>query len=449
MERTMTLSRWRRTLGLALASTALVSLTTPPAHATVDGTTGTTFSLVAEAGSINAADGNVIYMWGYGLGTTSAAQMFYPGPTLIVNEGDTVTITLTNTLDEPVSIVFPGQAGVTASTASGTTSQGQLTLEASPPVTKTVNKVTTTTYSAVTYSFVASHPGTFEYHSGSHQDLQVEMGLVGAIIVRPKGYALGSNQIAYDDPASKYDHEYLFVETEIDPEIHAAVAASTSKPKSAVVDMSKRFANYWFFNGRNGPDTMQDPGVPWLPAQPYNALPQIHPGEKALMRVVGGGLDVHPFHHHGNHAAMIARDGMLNQSAPGAGPDVAEMNFTIQTAPGETYDAIFTWTGQGLNWDYTGGHCTPAQMASNPDCGKPFPVKYPNPTTLSAGPHYSGSPYLGQLASLPPGEGGFNVNGGNYFMWHSHTEKELTNYNIYPGGMMTFMIIQPPGTVIK
>jgi len=33
-------------------------------------------------------------------------------------------------------------------------------------------------------------------------------------------------------------------------------------------------------------------------------------------------------------------------------------------------------------------------------------------------------------------------------MWHSHTEKELTNYNIYPGGMMTFMVIEPPGTSI-
>ena len=27
-------------------------------------------------------------------------------------------------------------------------------------------------------------------------------------------------------------------------------------------------------------------------------------------------------------------------------------------------------------------------------------------------------------------------------MWHSHTERELTNYYIYPGGMLTMMIIE-------
>ena len=461
----MTHSSWGRTrtmamAALALGCTALTAIAALPAHAAVEGVSGKDFNLVAEPGSIDLADGAVVYMWGFGAGpvwTTPTAkpaqlpQMYYPGPTLIVNQGDTVTVTLTNTLDEPVSIVFPGQTGVTATATAGFNSApGQLTLEASAPSSKKAGAVTTTTYGQVKYSFVADHPGTFHYHSGSHQDLQVEMGLAGTLIVRPAGGGCPAGKTcAYNHPATAYDREYLFVETEIDPLIHEAVAASTSVPKSAVVDMSKRFANYWFLNGRNGPDTMQDAGVPWLPSQPYNALPQMHPGEKILLRVVGGGLDVHPFHHHGNHARMIGRDGMLSQSAPGSGPDVAEMNFTIQTAPGETYDAIFEWTGLGLNWDYAGRKtCTVAELTANPDCGKPFPVKYPNPITLAAGPHYSGSPYLGQLAQLPTGEGGFNVNGGNYFMWHSHTEKELTNYNVYPGGMMTFMIIQPPTATI-
>ena len=37
--------------------------------------------------------------------------MQYPGPTLIVNQGDTVKIVLNNTLPVPVSIIFPGTAG--------------------------------------------------------------------------------------------------------------------------------------------------------------------------------------------------------------------------------------------------------------------------------------------------------------------------------------------------
>ncbi len=37
----------------------------------------------------------------------------------------------------------------------------------------------------VTYSFVASEPGTYLYESGTNPEKQVRMGLFGALIVRP------------------------------------------------------------------------------------------------------------------------------------------------------------------------------------------------------------------------------------------------------------------------
>ena len=77
-----------------------------PAWAVIDGITGPAFNLTARADYISTADGNSIYNWGYANG---AGAMQYPGPTLIVNQGDTVTVNLTNTLPVPVSIVFPGQ----------------------------------------------------------------------------------------------------------------------------------------------------------------------------------------------------------------------------------------------------------------------------------------------------------------------------------------------------
>ena len=77
-----------------------------------------------------------------------------------------------------------------------------------------------------------------------------------------------------------------------------------------------------------------------------------------------------------------------------------------------------------------------------PDHGKDFPVVLPEKLDLAFGGWWSGSPYLGSLGALPPGEGGLNPNGGFSFMWHSHTEKELTNYDIFPGGMLTMMIIE-------
>jgi len=53
------------------------------------------------------------------------------------------------------------------------------------------------------------------------------------------------------------------------------------------------------------------------------------------------------------------------------------------------------------------------------------------------------------MGSLPPGEGGLNPYAGYTYMWHSHTEKELINYGIFPGGMLTMMIIQPHGVPIE
>jgi hypothetical protein len=67
---------------------------------------------------------------------------------------------------------------------------------------------------------------------------------------------------------------------------------------------------------------------------------------------------------------------------------------------------------------------------------------------MTIGMNYSGSPFLGAFGSLPPGEGGYNPWGGLFYMWHSHKEIEMVNNDVFPGGLMTMMIIVPPGTPI-
>jgi len=202
-------------------------------------------------------------------------------------------------------------------------------------------------------------------------------------------------------------------------------------------------------------------GIRSLPTQPYNSMPMIHPGEKILMRVASAGRDLHPFHHHGNHARVIAKDGRMLETAPGAA-DLGYEEFTIPTVPGETVDAIFGWTGYKLGWDIYGtglGHehdCMDGDaddfddMTSEycPDHGKPFPVQLPEKQDLTFGGFWTDSPFLGGAGSLPPGEGGLNPFGAYTYMWHSHTEKELTNYDIFPGGLMTMLMIVPHGVMI-
>ena len=440
------------------------------AHADINGWTGEdpsaangnarTFTLTAKHDFVSTSDGNSHYAWGY---AHTALPMQYPGPTLIVNQGENVSIALSNALPVPVSIVFPGIEGVTADGGVA----GMLTSEA--------RAVTPGEFAAgvavagPTYSFVASRPGTYHYHSGTNADLQVEMGLVGAIIVRPTGYALGTKdahlaRTAYQQPGTEYDRETLFLLSEMDPAIHWAVYGQVMSGIAVQVDTADIHPSIWFINGRNAPDTLLDEFVYWLPTQPYNALPRMHPGERLLMRVVNEGRDLHPFHHHGNHATPIARDARVLSSNPNdiaLAPDLSSPDFTVRSVPGQTMDLIFDWTGKGIGWDIYGlaadnPHvCSPDvdgyhNVATDKnyrewcaDHNKSIPVTVAGQLDLSYGESFGGSPFLGMTGSLPQGHPGLNSTGGYFHMWHSHNEKEVTTDDIFPGGMMTMLIIEP------
>jgi FtsP/CotA-like multicopper oxidase with cupredoxin domain len=405
---------------ILVAGVLAAGLGAPGAQAAIPGVTGPDFNFTAQSGYISTPEGGRLYFWGY---ADSGGSVQYPGPTMIVNQGDAVTVTLTNQIDTPVSMVFPGQSGVTAQAVSGAVGNGLLTMEAGPA-------------GAVRYSFVASNPGTYMYHSGTRPDIQIMLGMVGALIVRPAA----ANQ-AYNHPDTRFDQEYLFLLTEMDPTVNYLV----EQGKINEVDNGAFFPVLWFLNGRCAPDTMGENNLPWLPTQPYNCMPMMMPGEKLLMRVIGGGRDVHPFHHHGNNALVIARDGRMLASSPSSGPDRGVSVFTIQTAPGQTVDAIFGWTGEKIGWDIY-GHKPGDPMEPNeyaPDHGKPFPVVMPEKQDLSFGVNWSGSPFLGAMGSLPPGQGSLNEGGSYYYMWHSHTEKEMVNNDVFPGGMMTMLMIMP------
>lgn len=414
----------------AIGLAALAAALTPGvSHAGILGERGSSFHLTASEGYASLPDGGSVYSWGYSTG----AEMQLPGPTLIVTEGTTVTITLTNDLPAAagnVSIVFPGQ---TVTSTGGVS--GALTKEA--PY-----------HGTVTYTFVADHPGTFEYHSGTRPDLQVEMGLYGALIVEPAHVPAGCAAAAYDHVGACFDREYLFLLSEFDLDVHRLAEQQSKGAGPIELGNIPYHSEYWLMNGRAAPDTMTAAGSSLLPRQPYNALARMHPGERVLVRVVDAGREMHPFHHHGNHSRVLARDGrlILNDTGGLAGPTL----FTLPATPGGTIDSIFEWTGQDLGWDIYGHSASdplePHEWA--PDHGKPIPVQLPDNNVLVFGGFWSGSPYLGALGTLPPGEGGLNPNAGFAYMWHSHTERELVNNDIFPGGMMTMMIIEAPSVPI-
>src|SRR5437773_7564170 len=518
----------KRLLPLAAAAAALVLAAA--AHAAAPGITGPAFALIAQAAPISQPDGQALYSWGYGCTTPPASSRFVPatsvapfwhtmqvpGPTLVVTEGQSVSVTLTNGLPASAgntSILFPGFNVATSGGVAGLLKQ-----EAAPGGT-------------VTYTFIAGSPGTRANYSGTQGDLQVEMGLYGAIIVLPNGaptngscpthntaaglnaggtalvsggesnFRLSPTGAAYHVTQSCYDREYLFQFSEMDLNIHTQALAQVTAKSGCTAGAAGCSLNvptepyrpaYFMINGRSMPDDMDTNYAAQYPHQPYNGNPHMHPGELVLLRIIGQGRWQHPFHEHGNHVRILARDGNLivaGSSGTAATQLAGPLLFTTTTTPGLAMDGIFYWTGKGLNWDAYGhrpGSSDPlARLACTPDLNgyntgnltavnyyewcqdhnkpmqaAPFgdvpgggPVSLPDANLFANGAWYGGSPCRGPnatvratgptgstppsgtIANSPPGEAGFA------FMWHSHNEREITTNNIFPGGMLMMMLV--------
>ena len=138
-----------------------------------------TFALTAQAGYVSTPDSNSIYAWSYG---DSSKGFQLPGPTLCVTSGDAVTVVLHNKLPEATSIIFPGQSGVKAN---GNPAQPQF--DSGGSLTSMVQPAAAGSGS-VTYTFTAGSPGTYLYESGTDVRKQQQMGLYGALVVRPKDH---------------------------------------------------------------------------------------------------------------------------------------------------------------------------------------------------------------------------------------------------------------------
>jgi hypothetical protein len=410
---------------------AAVLVATAPASSGADATPGdgiacepgaTTFALRTATGRISMPDGNTIYSWGYA-GSRGSFQL--PGPVLCVNEGDHVTVTLTNTLaNDDTSLVFPGQTNVLA--------DGVPSL----PVSDSSGRVTSLAPVAarkggtVTYEFDAKRPGTFLYESGTDVDKQVQMGLYGAIIVRPFGYSSAAPK-AYDDDRTVYEpnREFLHILSEVDPDIHLAVE------KNLPVDWSSYSPKYFLLNGRSSPDTLAPNDAAWLPGQPYGSMVRVQPlgpgGDDlpALVRYINVSPTDVAFHPHGNTERVMAEDASPLQSAVGDTKDHTYGSFLVDIGAGRTVDAEFSWA---LEYDPSSN----AIPSSVPISGFQ--------DLIIKGTWYSMNPYLGQTGELPAGVANHVECGEYYHIAHNHSLNKATNYGATFGGQATLIRIDPP-----
>jgi hypothetical protein len=226
-----------------------------------------------------------VTVWGFA--STSDAPATAPGPVLVVDQGDSVTVTVHNGLQgQNLSLALPTMSGLAPDTT-GAAPGG-----------------------AATYTFTAGRPGTYLYEAGhtANGGRQAAMGLVGAMVVRPSG--VGIPQSAYGDAASGYDDEAVMVLTEVDPALNNSADPLT-------FDLRNFAPKYRLINGKAFPES--DPVATDV-------------GRKVLLRYVNAGLTAHPMTTLGVDQLVVGQD-----SRPTAYPEGA---VTLPLAPGNTVDAV-------------------------------------------------------------------------------------------------------------
>lgn len=240
--------------------------------------------LCATDGSMTLPGSIVMPVWGFAASNCSGSPTVNQpgGPLIVANVGDTVQVTLSNRLAEPVALFFHGQP--------------------LPP-----DRVGAAPGGSVTYTFTAAEPGVFLYEAGPLTNAlhQTAMGLHGALIVRP-----ATAGQAYASAATAYDVEAVLVLSEIDPALNTSASPAT-------FNMSNFAPEYELINGAAFPDT---------------APIGVAAGNRVLLRYVNAGALHHSMGVLGLNQQVIASDGNLR---PNSYRVVAET-----VPPGATLDTL-------------------------------------------------------------------------------------------------------------
>ena len=206
------------------------------------------FHLVAEEFEHEFAPGSKAMCWGYN-GST-------PGPTIEAVEGDRIRIFVTNRLREATTIHWHGLILPSGMDGVGGLNQPQI----KPGET-------------FAYEFTLKQHGTHMYHPHADEMVQMAMGMMGLLIIHPKG-----------GEAVRIDRDYAFL-------LHNfALHPGTRRPDPAIM----QDFDLWTFNSKVYPAI--DPIV-------------ARTGERVRIRVGNLSMWNHPIHLHGVQFHVTGGDG--------------------------------------------------------------------------------------------------------------------------------------------
>lgn len=249
---------------IALAGTGMLAWSPRSEAATISKT------YYITDGTITEPDGVPVYFQGF---SEALGQLNVPGKPMIVGQGDTVNVTIVNTLATPHSFVIDGVVD------SGSIASGQ---------TKTIQ-------------FTVNTPGSYLFYDKLNAPYNRLVGLHGGLAVMPLGSA---NTLYPGSPTFVKQKFWLF--HDIDPAWNDAV-------RRGLTPSTTYLPRYFTLNGMGS----RPPGAPGENDPLVNAL--INPdtalqgslGDRTLIRMLNPGLGSHSVHAHGNHVEFLTKNGQI------------------------------------------------------------------------------------------------------------------------------------------
>ncbi|AKF25281.1 hypothetical protein YH65_07675 [Sulfurovum lithotrophicum] len=268
-----------------------------------------TYDISANSQDTTMIDGSTVFTWS--LDDPASPGPGHVGSGMVVTEGDTIEVNLTNNLDRDINFVVQGVLGSTPTVAPGETK---------------------------TYTFTAPAAGTYMYTDDANGYIAKAMGLFGALVVNP---ADGSAALYENGPT--YDQQYVMVMSDMDGRLNDAI-----KNGATSYDINNYEPNYYFANGLIYPDTKK-----------YDdTLITMNVGEDVAIRFINAGVIEYPMHFHGYHVNAIKNNrqlvsGFISRDTVLVRPDTtAEVILPVEQSgayplhthyvPGVTVNGVYT-----------------------------------------------------------------------------------------------------------
>ena len=269
-----------------------------------------------------------------------ATGLLAPGSFVITAAvGDNLSITVTNELTVPVSLVIPGQVlsnnGGPVWFADVAHPYTSVTAIGSRPTPNTVGDPEDPAYkyrvrsfshetppgspgapgAAATYTWNALKAGTYLILSGTHPSLQVQMGIYGVLVVKTGGAPYAGIPV----PAQ----EVTLLFSEIDPAIHNAADDALMVAVTPTIPSTNDYKpKYFLINGKAFPAG--------------NPIPIGAAGSTTLLRFANAGLDTYVPLLQSQYMQVIAEDGYLKAA------NLRFNRYSVDLHAGKTFDALLT-----------------------------------------------------------------------------------------------------------